>query len=227
MAFLAGPDRTQTVLLPEVLDDYVPADSPVRFLSGTSTARSRAICGSWSVRAAQTVLEAPAPVVVADQGSYHGAEIQTCLEAGITPLVPRPLTSANEARGLFTKDDFRYDRARDVYHCPAGATLTDRSTTVESGRPIKHYRTSACGRCALRARCTRNQDGRKLTRWVHEDLLDDMLDRRSRHKPQGGILRRGPCAGRNAWWIRPFPMSSNGVSSVNHERRSCDEARRR
>ena len=124
--------------------------------------------------AAQAILEAPAPVVVADQGYYHGAEIKTCLEAGLIPLVPRPLTSANAARGLFTKDDFRYDRTQDVYRCPASETLTYRSTTVELGRTIKNYRTSACGRCALRPRCTRNKDGRKLTRWVDEHLLEEM-----------------------------------------------------
>ncbi len=32
MAYIAGSDRTQVVLLPEVLDDYVTADNPVRFL---------------------------------------------------------------------------------------------------------------------------------------------------------------------------------------------------
>ena len=32
MAYIAGSDRTQLVLLPEVLDDYVSADNPVRFL---------------------------------------------------------------------------------------------------------------------------------------------------------------------------------------------------
>jgi len=32
MAYIAGTDRTQAVLLPEVLDDYVTADNPVRFL---------------------------------------------------------------------------------------------------------------------------------------------------------------------------------------------------
>jgi len=126
---------------------------------------------------AQEVLEAAAPVVVADQGYYHGTEIKSCLEAGITPLVPRPITSANAALGLFTKDDFLYDRTRDVYRCPAGQTLTYRTTTVELGRTIKNYRTSACGRCALRPRCTRNQDGRKLTRWVDEHLLEDMEQR--------------------------------------------------
>lgn len=127
--------------------------------------------------AAQAVLEAPSPVVVADQGYYHGSEVKTCLEAGITPLVPRPITSANAPLGLFTKDDFGYDRERDVYHCPAGETLTYRTTTVELGRTIKNYRTSACGRCALKPRCTRNRDGRKLTRWVHENLMEDMEHR--------------------------------------------------
>jgi len=129
---------------------------------------------------AQARLGNATPVVVADQGYYHSAEIKRCLDAGLTPLVPRPLTSANEARGLFTKDDFVYDPATDAYRCPAGETLTYRSTTLELGRLIKNYRTSACGRCALKPRCTRNRDGRKITRWVNEHLLEAMEHRLAR-----------------------------------------------
>ena len=124
--------------------------------------------------AAQEMLPGATPVLVADQGYYHGTEIKACLEAGMTPLVPRPMTSANEARGLYTKDDFVYEPAADAYRCPAGETLTYRTTTVELGRRIKNYRTPACRRCALRSRCTRNQDGRKITRWVEEHLLEAM-----------------------------------------------------
>lgn len=127
--------------------------------------------------AAQEMLGEATPVVVADQGYYHGVEIKRCLDAGLTPLVPRPLTSANEARGLFTKDDFVYDPVADIYRCPAGEMLTSRSTTVELGRTIQNYRTSACGRCALQPRCTRNKDGRKITRWVDEHLLEEMARR--------------------------------------------------
>jgi transposase len=153
--------------------------------------------------AAQEILQAPAPVVVADQGYYHGAEIKTCLEAGITPLVPRPITSANEALGRFTKDDFVYDPAQDGYRCPAGETLTYRTTTVESGRSIKNYRTRACGRCALKPRCTRNKEGRKLTRWVHEDLLEHMAVQ----------LRRAPAllAQRKALAEHPFGTMKRGM----------------
>ena len=153
--------------------------------------------------AAQEVLGGATPVVVADQGYYHGAEIKTCLEAGLTPLVPRPVTSANEARGLFTKDDFGYDPGADVYRCPAGETLTCRSTTVELGRTIKTYRTSACGRCALQSRCTRNRDGRKITRWVDEHLLEDMARR----------LRRDPTlfAQRKALAEHPYGTMKRGM----------------
>ena len=132
--------------------------------------------------AAQEALGGARPVVVADQGYYHGSEIKTCLDAGLTPLVPRPLTSANEARGLFTKDDFVYHPAADAYRCPAGETLTYRTTTLELGRRIKNYRTRACGRCGLKPRCTRNRDGRKLTRWVDEHLLEAMEHRLARDR---------------------------------------------
>jgi macrodomain Ter protein organizer (MatP/YcbG family) len=132
--------------------------------------------------AAQEVLGGATPVVVADQGYYHGREVKACVDAGLSPLVPRPLTSANEARGLFTKDDFVYQPAADAYRCPAGETLTYRTTTLELGRRIKNYRTSACGACALRSRCTRNRDGRKITRWVDEHVLDAMAARLRRDR---------------------------------------------
>src|SRR6266545_2173050 len=153
--------------------------------------------------AAQEVLGGATPVVVADQGYYHGTEIKRCLDAGLTPLVPRPRTSANEARGLFTKADFVYDAPADGYRCPAGEMLSYRTTTIELGRTIKNYRTSACGRCALRPRCTRNKGGRKITRWVDEQLLEAMAAR----------LRRAPdlCRQRKALAEHPFGTMKRGM----------------
>ena len=48
-----------------------------------------------------------AQVWLADMGDYHGDEVQACLEAGITPYVARPITSANKKLGLFSKDDLQ------------------------------------------------------------------------------------------------------------------------
>ena len=47
------------------------------------------------------------------------------------------------------------------------------------GRAIRYYRAPfvACRQCALKARCTRNQEARRLSRWEHEGLLDQMQAR--------------------------------------------------
>ncbi|MGH3848466.1 MAG: IS1182 family transposase [Pseudonocardiaceae bacterium] len=125
--------------------------------------------------------------VVADMGYYDGAEVKQCAKAGITTYIPKPLTSVNQKRGLFTKQDFLYDEAKDCYRCPAGAELTYRYESFEQNRLIRYYLTSQCLNCPIKDKCTTNQRGRRITRWVDEKLLEDMA-RRVRARPQ--VMRR-------------------------------------
>jgi hypothetical protein len=115
--------------------------------------------------------------VVADKGYYHGDEINVCEEVGIEPYVAKPLTSANRKLGLYGKEKFVYDPEKDCYRCPAGQELTYRFDTVELGRHIRYYTTNACQRCQIKARCTRNKENRRITRWVHEHILERMQER--------------------------------------------------
>ena len=46
--------------------------------------------------------------VLADRGYFKGEEILECEQAGITALVPKPLTSNSKADGRFDKRDFVY-----------------------------------------------------------------------------------------------------------------------
>ena len=68
---------------------------------------------------------------VADRGYFSGPEIKACEEAGITPLVPKPMTSNAKAEGRFSKADFIYIAKDDEYQCPAGQRAIYRFTTVE------------------------------------------------------------------------------------------------
>jgi transposase len=126
---------------------------------------------------------------LADMGYYHGKEVKACLEAGITPFIPKPHTSASRKRGLFAKDDFCYDPEQDCYECPAGEKLTFRFQTTEKNREIKYYATSACAQCSIKAQCTRSKGGRRITRWVDEDLLDEM-EQRVLESPEKMKLRK-------------------------------------
>ncbi len=123
---------------------------------------------------AKTVMGVETLVVVADKGYSSAREVEACVNANITPYLPKPETSANKALGLFTKDDFRYDRERDLYVCPAGEELTFRHASHEKGRDVRYYRTYVCGRCALRPQCTRNSQSRRISRSANESVLEEM-----------------------------------------------------
>jgi transposase len=44
--------------------------------------------------------------VLADRGYFSGEEVVACEAAGVTPIVPKPLTSGAKANGCFGKQDF-------------------------------------------------------------------------------------------------------------------------
>ena len=127
-------------------------------------------------------------MVLADRGYFDGEEILKCDEVGIMPLVPKPITSNSRADGRFDKRDFIYNAKRDEYRCPAGERAIWRMTTVESGRRMHRYWPSACPRCPIKSRCTPS-DYRRIARWEHEQVLDDM-QRRLDRTPDAGRLRR-------------------------------------
>ena len=127
--------------------------------------------------AAKANLELTKTEVVADAGYYNAAEVSRCVEQGITPYIPKADTSANTARGLYGKSQFKYDATKDVYICPAGDTLTYRFPTFEKGREIRYYRATGCKTCALKSRCTRNKANRTITREANEHLMEAMAQR--------------------------------------------------
>jgi transposase len=128
------------------------------------------------------------PIVLADRGYFEGYQILACERAGITTLVPKPLTSNSKADGRFDKRDFIYDPARDVYRCPAGETAIYRYTTVERDKTLRRYWTSACPSCPIKSRCTPG-DYRRIARWEHEDVLD-IVQERLDHTPEATRLRQ-------------------------------------
>ena len=126
--------------------------------------------------------------VVADRGYFKGQQILECDQAGITPLVPKSMTSNSKADGRFDKQDFIYIASDDEYRCPAGQRAIKRFTTIEHGMTLSKYWSSACPRCPLKAQCT-TSDYRRITRWEHEAVLEAMQERLDR-QPDAMKLRR-------------------------------------
>ena len=113
------------------------------------------------------------------RGSRFGrrSTILACEALGVTPFVPKPLTSGAKADGRFGKQDFVYLPDKDAYRCPAGALLPRRLTTVEKGQTLHRYLNRAsCTGCRLKPQCTPSVE-RRVTRWEHETVIDALQAR--------------------------------------------------
>ena len=93
-------------------------------------------------------------------------------EKGIAPHIP-VFDRSKRDDGTFSRSDFRYDPTSDVYHCPAGKTLTTTGTLVNGGTTLLYLaRKHDCDGCKLRAQCCPKVPFRKIPRDRHEAARD-------------------------------------------------------
>lgn len=168
---------------------------------------------------AKALLDVETLSVVADKGYSSAREVELCEKANITPYLPKPETSANKALGLFTKNDFRYERERDLYVCPAGEELTFRHASREKGRDIRYYRTYACGGCSLRSQCTRSKGSRRISRSANEHVLEEM---NARVAANPLIMRKRKAIVEHPFgtikrWMNQAYFLTRGIASVRGE----------
>jgi hypothetical protein len=75
--------------------------------------------------------------------------------------------------GTFSREDFSYEQAKDVYICPGGKTLTTTGTRINDGDTLLYRAVKAdCDACALRSRCCPNTPARKVPRSIYEHARD-------------------------------------------------------
>jgi len=112
--------------------------------------------------------------VLADRGYYSGEEVLACEGTGVSPRVPKTMTSGNDKLGLFTIRDFIYDPENDHYTCPAGERLTKGKARSDRHDNVDQYHNlTACSTCPLKPKCTPTKH-KRLKRWQHEGVLDKM-----------------------------------------------------
>ena len=152
---------------------------------------------------ARAILDVEHIDVVADRGYFKIEDIEACEKAGMTPYVPQPQRGSSVKNGLFRKDEFRYDAARDVYVCPAGEALSrNHESTLRDLKRFHYTNPAACSPCPLRVRCTTTADRRQVTRLENEAVLDRVAARLK--------ARPGFSTGGARWSSIPSVRSSNG-----------------
>jgi transposase len=154
--------------------------------------------------------------VLADRGYFEGDQVRACDAIGITPYVPKPMTSPAKAKGRFGKQDFVYVAQDDIYRCPAGEALTYRYTSDEAGKMMRSYWTTKCPDCPLKSRCTSGPE-RRIKRWEHEAVIDAMQERLDR-KPDAMRIRRATVE-------HPFGTLKAWMGATHFKTRTLDKVR--
>jgi transposase len=111
------------------------------------------------------------PRQVTGDTKYGTVENITAIEReGIHAYVP--LSAVGQRAGQFGEQDFVYDAAADIYHCPGEQTLRFLSQCQSTQRRIYAAPAAACASCALRSQCTTSQRGRRIGRHLDAAYLD-------------------------------------------------------
>jgi transposase len=89
----------------------------------------------------------------------------------IAPHIP-VIDMTKREDGIFSREDFTYDKARDVYTCPAGKLLTTTGRIRDDD--LRPYRASKldCDICPLKMQCCPKDMSRKILRSIYEEARD-------------------------------------------------------
>lgn len=97
-----------------------------------------------------------AEVICADSAYGNGPTSHLCEDVGVRLVSPPPAARNHHSGEQFPIEDFAYDKATDVFVCPAGNLLKRKGRGGKPGR--WKYMASArdCGKCPLKEQCTKS-----------------------------------------------------------------------
>ena len=112
--------------------------------------------------------------LAADTAYGSGANLNWLVkDKKIAPHIP-VIDKSKRDDGTFNREDFTFDKERNVYTCPAGKILTTTGRLVNDGETTLLYLASVldCRSCLLRARCCPNMPARRIPRSIYEEARD-------------------------------------------------------
>jgi hypothetical protein len=111
--------------------------------------------------------------LAADTAYGSGANLNWLVnEKNIAPHIP-VIDKSKREDGTFSREDFTFDKERNVYICPAGKTLSTTGKLVNDGETLLYRaRTRDCRGCLFKAQCCPKAPWRKVPRSIYAEARD-------------------------------------------------------
>jgi hypothetical protein len=113
------------------------------------------------------------PKCLAADTAYGSAATLNWLvhEKNIAPHIP-VIDRSKREDGTFSREDFIFDKERDIYTCPAGKVLTTTHKVMNDDQMLYRASKLDCDICPFKMRCCPKEPARKLPRSIYEDARD-------------------------------------------------------
>jgi transposase len=113
------------------------------------------------------------PKCLAADTAYGSAATLNWLvhEKKIAPHIP-VIDKSKREDGTFSREDFIFDKERDIYTCPAGKILTTTRKIMNDDQLLYRASKLDCDICPFKMRCCPKEPSRKIPRSIHEDARD-------------------------------------------------------
>ena len=92
-------------------------------------------------------------------------------QRNIAPHIP-VIDKSKREDGTLSRDDFTFDKERDIYTCPAGKTLTTTRKVMNDQQLLYRASKLDCDVCPFKMRCCPKEPSRKIPRSIYEDARD-------------------------------------------------------
>lgn len=156
-------------------------------------------------------------------------------EKKIAPHIP-VIDKSKREDGSLSREDFTFDKERNVYVCPQGKLLHTTGRVHDGETLLYRARTSDCGPCPLKARCCPKAPERKIPRSIHEEARDAARaladtegfeqSRRDRKRIEmlfahlkrilklGRLRLRGPCGARDEFTLAAIAQNLRRLAKL-------------
>jgi hypothetical protein len=111
--------------------------------------------------------------LAADTAYGSGANLNWLVtDKNIAPHIP-VIDKSRRDDATFSREDFTFDKERNVYTCPAGKTLTTTGKLVNDGETLLYLAsTRDCRTCLFKAQCCPKTPFRRIPRSIYEEARD-------------------------------------------------------
>jgi transposase len=107
----------------------------------------------------------------ADKGYATGEFIHNVINEDIRPHIPILDYQRHNHKGIYSREEFAYDKARDIMICPAGKELRYWGIHKQSRQHVYRARTRDCSVCKRKKECTRDR-ARSIGHHIHETSIE-------------------------------------------------------